>query len=302
MNRRLNFGGGVDPFGERPNVPRVNRLGVVELEGAYPAGFVPPDFKGPPPRVDHPTQIIEPTQGWWRQDGAFGQRFQGVPPSDEGALIALTEQLNLPGPPAPWWFNFYRFDRRLLNGETPTLGNWELRGRLLYGVGGSQNAIEVDLASGVQFGLVCNAVTVQLKTYRPLSNAAYSVAADAEVIAGVMFGKGGGANGALPAAFTTAFTEVQPAVDLVLSVPIPDFARSMVMHTTQTVAAGLQDVAIDFLNAQGVCKTIDGFDAYDILTQEKGVAIPGSANQVELRALAATNVSQLFALQFFLAL
>lgn len=299
MNRRLNFGGGVDPFGEHPNVPRVNRLGVAELEGGMPPGFyVPPD--APPLRPGSPVQIIEPTDGWWRNAGAFGQRFQGRPPVLEGDLIALTEQLNLPGPPAPWWFNFYRFDRSLQD-EIVTPGNWELRARLIYGVGGQQNVIETDLLQGLQFALVCNSVTVQLKTYRPLTNAPYGVAVDANVVAGVMFGKGGGANGTLPVTWTTPFTEVD-AVDLLLRFPVPDFARSVVIHTDQTVQAGLDDVAITFRGPNGPIKEIVLGDHYDILTQEKGVPIPGSCNQVELSALVATNPGSVFALQFFLAL
>lgn len=301
MNRRLNFGGSVDPFGELPRVPRVNRLGIVELEGAYPPGIVPPDYVSPPPPAP-PMHVIEPTQGWWRNAGAFGQRFQGRPPELEGELIALTEQLNLPGPPAPWWFNFFRFDRSLLPGEIPSLGNWELRARVIYGVGGVQNIIETDLLQGLQFAIVCNSVTVQLRTYRPLSNAVYSVAADAEVVAGCMFGKGGAGNGCLPATFTTAFTEVQPAVDLELSAVVPDFARSLVVHTTQTNPAGLANVSIDFINSQGTFKTVNLDDVYSVATQEKGIAIPGGTNQITLTALAATNVSELFGLQFFLAL
>jgi hypothetical protein len=297
MTRRLNFGG--DPFGERPNVPRVNRLGVVELEGGMLPGFVPPDYVPPPP-PQAPVQIIEPTSGWWRNAGKFGQRFQGRPPDIEGELIALTEQLELPGPPAPWWFNFFRYDRSLQD-EIVTNGNWELRARLIYGVGGAQNVIETDLLQGMQFPVVCNSVTVQLRTYAPSANAPYSVTADAEVVAGVMFGKGAG-NGALPVTWTTPFSEVQPAVNLELRFPIPDFARSLVVHTDQTVQAGLDATVIRFRNSNGVIKEMILGDAYAVLSQEKGIAIPGNANQVELTAATATNVSRVFGIQFFLGL
>jgi hypothetical protein len=278
-----------------------DRPTVAELRGAFHPPPIPPGYRGPPQVIVPPTEIIEPTAGWWRNAGAFGQRYQGPPTAFEGEIIPLTEQLNLPGPPAPWWFQFFRYDRNVaFEGGSP--GNWELRALLTYGVGGAQNVIETDIMQGMQFALVCNSVSVALKTYAPIGGAAYGVTPGAEFTAGCMFGKGGAGAGALPVTWTTPQFEVINPDDLLLTFPIPDFARSIALHTTQTVQASLDAVVLTFSGPGGAIKEVVAGRLYEQLSQEKGIAIPGGTNQVQLFAPVATNVGAVFSLQFFLAL
>jgi len=303
MNRRLNFGGaGSDPFGERNprSIPSaLNPMRVLDLENAYYPPPIPPEYRAPPPQV-HPTQIIEPTQGWWRQEGAFGNRFEGRPPTTAETLIPLFEQQNLPGPPKPWWLHWYRFDRSISN-ELVSLGNWELRARIIYGVGGVQNIIETDLIQGLQYPIVCNSISVQLRTYATLDTSPYIVAADARVVAGCMLGEGAG-SAAVPPSFTTQWFEKAGATDARIY-PVPDFARSLCVHTDATDSAELDGIVITFRSGGGdPLKELVLGDLYDALTREKGVAIPAGVNQIEINAGAAVDPGRYIAVQFFLAL
>lgn len=302
MNRRLRFGSGADPFGESNprSVPSVlNPMRVLDLQDAYYPEPIPPDYRPPPPRAE-PMQIIEPTLGWWRQAGAFGNRFEGRPPTTAESIIPLFEQLELPGPPKPWWLHWYRFDRGISN-ELVSLGNWELRARIIYGVGGVQNIIETDLIQGLQYPIVCNSISVQLKTYATLDTSPYDVAVDARVVAGCMLGEGAG-SAAVPPTFTTQWFEKAGAADSRIY-PVPDFARSLCVHTDATDPAELAGIVITFRSGGGdPLKELALDDLYAVLTQEKGVAIPAGVNQIEISAGAAVDPGRYIAVQFFLAL
>jgi len=304
MNRRLRFGA-ADPFGESNprSVPSVlNPLRVLDLQNAYFPEPIPPEYRPPPPPAQ-PMQVIEPTHGWWRQAGAFGRRFEGRPPDTAGMVIPLTEQLELPGPPAPWWLNFFRFDR-VVSDEAISLGNWDFRARVIYGVGGVDNVIETDLIQGVQFAVVCNSLTVQLVTYRPIAFQAYNVEPvnSDHIVAGCVFGKGGAGNGTLPVTWTTEF-QLVPFTGLSFVTAVPDFARSVVVHTSQTDPADLAGARLLFASSSGVTiKEVIVADAYDVLTQDKGIAIPGGTNQVFLVVDGPSNEGFTYGLQFFLAL
>lgn len=283
---------------------------VVRLEGGFEPPPVPPGgLHFPAPQ--RPVEIIEPTDGWWKKAGAFGQRFQGFPPATFGAEVPLTEQLNLPGPPAPWWFSFFRFNRHQ-GTEAEDPGNWEFRARLLYGVGGVLNQIDVDLIQGIQFPLVCNSVTVQLVTYAPTlfgsgTEADQYDAGDQSVIAGVVFGKGAG-SGSLPPTYTTPwFQKGADAIPTnVISQQVPDFARSVAVHTDRVVDADLQAMTLRFVDLGG--QTLQDFslgygEAYSLVTREKGVPIPAGTNTVQLiLTQAGVPGGTRACLQFFLAL
>lgn len=290
MNRRLNFGG--DPFGEDSGGlrARVNPLGVVELAGGMPLPPVEGNYPGRRPLVE----VIEPVDGWWRQQGAFGLGFNGAVP-DEGEVIALTEQLKLPGPPRQWWVHWFRYNRKVA-GELSSF-NWELRGRITYGVGGVQNVVETDLMQGIQLAVVASSIKVDLVTYNPVPDQPYEPTA---VILGAMIGDGAGA-GALPATWTTPSMLVE-AVDLIVDLPVPDFARSLCLHSTESNPANLLDVTLGFVTPNVAQKVVSFGRLYDALTREKGIAIPAGTNQIRLTAPVATQAGERFSLQFFLAL
>lgn len=276
--------------------------GVYELEGGVPLGAaIPPGFVGPPPEAPQ-HQIIEPTKGWWRNAGAFGQRFQGRPPTREDAdPIPLFEQQFLPGPPKPWWLSWYRFDRRLLSEAEPNLGNWEFRARIIYGVGGIQNIIETDLIQGIQYPIVCSSISVQLRVYAVVATSPYSVAEDCRVTAGCMLGAQGSGGGGLPPTYTTPFYEMGVEA-FEQTFAVPDFARSLCFHTDAVADAELQAMVLTFFSGNGLIKEVNVFDLYDVLSQEKGIAIPGGCNQVTLTASVSVNPGRMMGVQFFLAL
>ena len=283
--RRLSFGG--DPT-------------VAVLDGGYAPPPIPPDFRPPPTNLQR-VLIEEPTEGWWNQEGAFGYKHSGLVPPTEGEIIALTEQLHLPGPPAPWWIQWFRYNRGLAT-EASANGNFELRGRITYGVGGAQNIIEVDLIQGIQFPLVCNSIKVDLVTYNPLGTGPSADPYEAgECVAGAVFGKGAG-GGALPPSWSTP-SEVAIGAGVVLETPIPDFARSLCLHTTVSdpAAAALLTATIGFICSGVPIKVVAVSQLYAELTSERGIAIPAGTNQISLTVPAAA-AGERFAFQFFLAL
>ncbi len=305
MNRRLNFGG--DPFGENTSRSRRSALGVVELEGAYPSLPMPPDYAPAPAAPSSPVQIIEPVTGWWNQSGAFGFRYQGLIPPEPGTIIPLTEQIRLPGPPRLWWIHWFRFSRGLATEVTP-YGTWDLRGRVTYGVGGAQNVVEVDVAAGIQMAVVCSSIKVDLITYAPevlitAGNNEEPIYDPGElgVIAGAMFGDGS-AGGALPPSYSTPAYSADGAGLIALDIPVPDFARSVVLHTDQDDPALLAASTLSFNNPGVPVKIVNLETVYDLVTSEKGIAIPVQTNQIRLTTGAPFPAGGRIGLQFMLAL
>lgn len=278
--------------------PTKQRRGVVELEGGYEPRPVPPGFVPPPPSNVPRVLIEEPAEGWWQQSGTFGFRFQGETPDLEGEVIPLFQNQTLPGPPAPWWVQFFRFDRNLSDEFTPT-PNGDLRGRVTYGVGGSSNVIEVDLLQGLQFPVVANRIQIDLVTYAPeLANPYNPIG----VTAGGMIGKGAG-SGALPPTWTTQIQGL-PGVTTDYTVTIPDFARSVCLHTTASgiVAGDLATWTLTFISAAlNNIRVLHCSDpgVYEALIAEKGVSIPAGTNQINVQG---NGLGHRSALQFFLAL
>lgn len=296
--RRISFGGDPNPLDPSKDLPPR----IVRLDGGFEPPPIPPDFQAPPqaPLV----KVIEPSQGWWNQEGAFGYRYQGQIPPLAGTTIALTEQLRLPGPPRLWWIHWFRYSRSLgTEGSTP-YGTWDLRGRVTYGVGGVQNIVEVDVMTGIQMALVASSIKVDLVTYAPLfdaSGAAIYDPGELGVIAGAMFGDGA-AGGALPPTWSTPVYETDGAGALTLDVPLPDFARSLSLHTSVSDPATLAGVQI-FFNSPGITlKAVDVSEVYQLLTSEKGIAIPAQTNQVRLVVNDVALAGEYFSLQFYLAL
>ena len=260
---------------------------------------VPPGFNPPPvglPRVE----TVEPTNGWWQQQGAFGFRFQGTTPDLPGEVIPLFQNPNLPGPPAPWWVSFFRFDRNVAADAGPN-PNGDLRARVTYGVGGALNVIELDLIQGIQFPVVASFIQCDLVTYAPEADGPYS---PIDVTAGATIGKGAG-SGSMPPTYTTPIV-TSDAGTTDFTVAIPDFARSVCLITTATdptdpaELGGWQVFFISSaLNNIRVLNLVDA-GVYQALTQERGVSIPAGTNQINVQGPSASTVRS--ALQFFLAL
>jgi hypothetical protein len=310
MNRRLRFGSGADPFGESNprSVPSVlNPMRVLDLQDAYFPPPIPPDYQPPPPPVE-PAQIIEPTHGWWRQQGAFGFRYQGAIPDLAGSIIPLTEQLHLPGPPRLWWVNWFRFSRNVSDEASPNYGTWDLRGRVTYGVGGAQNVIEVDVAAGIQMAVVASSIKVDLLTYSPQvqisgGNTETPIydPGDVGVIAGAMFGDGA-AGGALPPSWSTPVYEAGALGIIELDIPVPDFARTLVLHTNSFNAADLANCFLHFTSPGVAIKSVNLQTVYSLMTTDRGIAIPVGTNQIRLSTAAPFPAGGRIGLQFFLAL
>lgn len=285
--RALSFGGDDPPA-------------LVRLEGGYVAPPIPPDMVLKP--MGQRVLIEEPTSGWWTQAGRFGFKFQGlVPPA--GSIIGLTESVSLPGPPAPLWLNWFRYNRGLSTEADPAQ-NFELRGRVIYGVGGAQNQIDVDLISGVQLPIVCNSVTVQFVTYNPYADVVGAAYLAGEIACGVMFGQGA-ASGALPATWSSPIFESAGGNFVDAQYVIPDFGRSVAVHIATKDPAELAKVELGFLDYGGAVISTVSMDpalgGYALLSSERGVPIPAGANSAVLSAPTIANGVNA-QIKFFLAL
>lgn len=306
MTRRLNFGG--DPFGENMARSRPSSLGVVEFQDAYFPAPIPRDYAPAPPSQLSPQQIIEPTVGWWNQAGAFGYRYQGQIPALAGEIIPLTEQIRLPGPPRLWWIHWFRYSRSISDEGSADYGTWDLRGRVTYGVGGSQNIVEVDVAAGIQMAVVANSLKVDLLTYAPEVQISsgnvetpFYAPGEVGVVAGAMFGDGA-AGGALPPSYSTPAYVADLAGVIALDIPVPDFARSLVLHTNQLDPALLANCTLNFNNPGVTVKAINLQTVYQLLTSDRGIAIPAQTNQIRLTTAAPFPAGGRIGLQFMLAL
>lgn len=275
---------------------------VVRLDGGYEPRPIPPDYRAPAPFPR--AEIVEPVDGWWRGDGAFGFRYQGQIPALPGTVIPLTEQLRLPGPPRLWWVNWIRYSRQIATEGTP-YGTWDLRGRVTYGVGGAQNIVECDVMAGIQMAVVCNSIKVDLVSYAPEIDGFGVPIYDpgsVGVVAGAMFGDGAG-SGALPPTWSTPIYTAAVDGSLIVDVPVPDFARSLVLHSDISDPADLAGVDL-FFNTPGISeKVVNAQTLYSQLCVEKGISLPAHTNQIRLGVTAAAATSGArFSLQFFLAL
>lgn len=274
---------------------------IVRLDGGYVAPPIPPDYQGPPRGLSK-VQVVEPTEGYWNQDGVFGFRYQGQVPPLAGSVIPLTENLRLPGPPRLWWINWFRYSRNISDEGSLPYGTWDLRGRVTYGVGGATNVVECDVAAGIQMAMVASTIRVDLIAYAPELDGLDELVYDpgqVGVVAGAMFGDGA-AGGSLPVTWSSLLYTV-PAAGLVAVVPVPNFARSVCLHTTETDPTNLAGVLISFTSPGSPIKVIDAGELYRELSLEKGIAVPAGTNQVTLTAPAGT-AGERFQLQFFLAL
>ena len=269
---------------------------VREFEGGIQGRPIPPGFV-PPPVVPAAalTQSMEPVEGPWLHEQYWGQQFQGLLP-DEGEEIALIQTPALSGPPQVYGINFFRSNRGVITEADPTR-NADLRCLVEYGCGGIFNSTEIDLISGVQFSVVANKLTLSLRTYNPAPDSLY---APYELIAAVVIGKGN-AQSPLPPTFTTPFIQ-SDAGALGFTVDVPDFARSLCFHTTESDPVELAKLELDFVSPAVGLKVINVAALYGELTREKGIAIPAGTNQITVRNTGVLANSIRAALQFFLAL
>lgn len=278
---------------------------VVRLAGGYAPPF-PQDLAGSPhgslPRIE----VVEPNVGWWTQAGAFGFRYQGPVPSLAGGTIPLTEQIRLPGPPRLWWIHWFRYSRSIFDEASPNYGVWDLRGRVTYGVGGAQNIVECDVAAGIQMSVVCNSIKVDLVTYAPYVNSFDEepyTPGDVGVVAGAMFGDGSAA-GALPPTWSSQTLQAAGLTGIMdRVVAVPDFARSVCLHTNVTDPALLANSVMAFESLSfGQGKVINLQTVYQQLSTERGIAIPAFTNQIRIVTAAPAAPGAYYTLQFFLAL
>jgi hypothetical protein len=294
------------PSSGRPMGARPLRFGtddhpqVVELQGAFKLPPIPPDYQPPPPPGSLQRMLIEePSDGWWRQAGAFGFRYQGLVPASAGVELPVLEQLNLPGPPAPWWVHLYRSDRGLPAGEES--GNYAFRARIIYGVGGIQNVLEVDWLQGVQFPIVCNSISIQAISYNSIDNGEPYESSGDSVVLGTMLGKGAAGVG-IPPTYTTPaqFNAAGPGVTA--DFPIPDLARRMSVYTDvfpsqpnyATIGVGFRGGAANTVAFYSGDPDLGGTN---LLLSSQGVPIPNHAKTARIDSPAlpvSTNIGLIF--------
>lgn len=218
---------------------------------------------------------LEPTKGPWVNQNTFGdQFFHALPATENQVMAVLPKNTGLYGPPAVHSLQLGRSDD--VDAE-----NADVRARITIGCGGVENSFDCDWVHGLQLALVCNSISVQAVTYRPILEVPYSTS-DAAVALKAMVAKGTTTQGRCPATYTEARIVLENAPDPASFVDytFPDFARELTVHlANNNNPATATGVTVTFFNegAQDLA-TYDG----QVFAGGRSVPIPGGANKVRI--------------------
>lgn len=168
-------------------------------------------------------RMVEPQSGHWSNNPAWGRNIVTRMPAVAGVAFSVGESppSSFPGPPSMHTVQLFR-------GDTRTLTNAEVKARVSYGVGGTNNEFFVDWATGAQFSLVASFVRIDAVTYNPnpIGGAVYN-GNNAELVLGATFGRGSLGHGP-PLTLTEPLARIAPGN--VLDLPVPDFARAVIVR------------------------------------------------------------------------
>lgn len=218
-------------------------------------------------------QVVEPTTGWWTQQGAFGDRFTGVLPQTVDIETTLVSLDHAPGPPRAIGINLWRSDRNR------SLDNADVLARITFGAGGVQNTFDVDWLQGIQLSLYCNALRIDFVTFNPAPDGPYT--AEDQVIIGATLGIGGFSS-TIPPTLTTPPTTVLQNDEL--DVKVPDFARKVTLLSgaigSGAGAVTYADFQMQFVNSQGTL--IYSINCGELLPDvgTTGVPIPRGSDRI----------------------
>jgi hypothetical protein len=233
--------------------------------------------------------VLEPTEGPWVSNNIWGdQRTQGFPQQAGQVVEVLPKNTRLYGPPAVHSVSLSRGDELIPQ-------NAEVRARVTYGCGGIENSFDCDWMHGVQFCLVCNAVSVKAVTYQQSLAVPY-YAVGAAVFLGAMVAKGTVARGA-PVTYTESTANLPASPDPGFLYTVPDFAREVIVHVSGNNDPGTASgVLFSFIN-QGSGVTVQ----YDAQVCAGGRAVTIPAGSTEIRVFC-TGAAKLLTLQWLLGL
>jgi len=228
--------------------------------------------------------VLEPTDGPWANQNAFGDQFFGPLPTNAGKVIeVLPKNTKLYGPPSVHSVALGRSDGVAAQ-------NADVYARITIGCGGVENSFDCDWLHGAQLALVCNSVSVRAVTYAPHGDADYS-AASAAVALKASVAKGNTSQGRCPATYT------MPTQGLFgnLFFSVPDFAREFCLHVgSNNDPAVPTDVLVHFRNEGGT--DLAAYNA-QVFAGGRSIPLPGGTNAIFVDKLGA---SPLVTPQFFL--
>jgi hypothetical protein len=168
-------------------------------------------------------QVVEPIDGPWVNDPAFGNQIKKGPMNllfpTAGTAQSVVKTDDTPGPPRVHTVQLFRGDDRTAN-------NADFYAKVSYGVGGVNNSFLVDWAMGAQFSLVASSLSVEAVSYRPDETIAYTTNT-AEIVLAATIGQGTIARGPV-------LTMTEPLRTLVaadeIQLTVPDFARAFILR------------------------------------------------------------------------
>jgi hypothetical protein len=226
---------------------------------------------------------VEPVNGWWTGNTAWGKRFSGDMPD---SLIPTVNPIDLvslpaaPGPPRAIGIQLYRSDKQI-----QVAGNCDVQALVTYGAGGTSNTFALDWSAGAGFTLLANTVRVAIRPYRPSQNSIYSPLRG--MVLGATIGLGATSNN--HPVFTPIGQTAGAAAQRMLNpgfsqqYAIPDFATGLhvMCFGPGFNAFDLTHLFIEFRSTDN--STIDVLQASVVasdLYSPEGLRIPGAAQFV----------------------
>jgi hypothetical protein len=221
--------------------------------------------------------ILEPVEGWWTSNTAWGKRFTGDMPEaivPQPAPIDLFELKAAPGPPRSIGVQLYRSDKQVALGA-----NCDVHAQVTYGAGGTSNTFLLDWSAGAGFTLLANTLRISIAPYRPVLDVVYSPLKN--VILGATVGLGVTSNNH-PVFTPRSKTQLNPGFTQQFA--IPDFATGvhvMCFQVGPLANFDLSNLFIEFRSSSGATIDVQRGDVVaGSLFSVEGLRIPGSAQFV----------------------
>jgi hypothetical protein len=222
-------------------------------------------------------RVLEPQKGDWINQNLWGdQRTQMLPQTAGVEVSILGKNTIMYGPPQV-------HSVQLSRGDDSPPSNADMRARVTYGCGGIENTFDCDWVHGVQFGLVCNTVSVDAVSYAPSAAIPYQ-AADGAIFLGASVAKGSVTQGRCPLTYTEP--QVSIAGPGAHSFDINrDFTREVTVHLlNNNNPATPTGVILEFINSGGFLVRYDA----QVCAGGRSIPVPGGANTLLISTAGAT--------------
>lgn len=228
--------------------------------------------------------MLEPQAGPWASENFWGdQRFAPLPATAGAIVEVLPKNTRFYGPPHVHSVQLSRSDETVGN-------NADMKARVTYGTGATENSFDCDWFHGQQFTLVANSVNVRAVSFAPVGWHAYDPTLGSIALR-AMVAKGSTNQGSQPLTYTEpqAFLDEAGGAHPIQDFPVHDFTKSFTVLLTNDTPGGSNPatptgVLIEILNGGNILAVYDA----QVCAGGRAVPLPGFATAIRLQN---TNVA-----------